>query len=84
MTENKRFTYLDYSRDGHIGSFYLNGKPITTKEVWELLNEQDKQLQPFIELAKKHDKTIDELYRFMRSYLNSRNENTYWNPKNYR
>lgn len=42
MTENKRYTYLNYSRDGHIGSFYLNDKPITNKEVCDLLNEQDK------------------------------------------
>ena len=45
MTENKRFTYLDYSRDGHIGSFYLNDKPITNKEVWDLLNEQEETIQ---------------------------------------
>ena len=45
MTENKRFTYLDYSRDGHIGSFYLNDKPITNKEVCDLLNEQEEEIK---------------------------------------
>lgn len=45
MTENKRFTYLDYSRDGHIGSFYLNDKPITNKEVCDLLKEQHETIQ---------------------------------------
>jgi hypothetical protein len=45
MTENKRFTYLDYSRDGYIGSFYLNDKPLTNKEVWDLLNKQDIEIQ---------------------------------------
>lgn len=44
MTGNKRFTYLNYSRDGHIGSFYLNDKPITNKEVCALLKEQEEQI----------------------------------------
>lgn len=43
--EKKRFTYLNYSRDGYIGSFYLNDKPITTKELWDLLNEQEEMIQ---------------------------------------
>ena len=53
------------------------------KHMKDVLNE-NKQLQPFIELANKYDKTIDELYQFIQSYLNSRNENNYWNPKNLR
>lgn len=61
MTENKRFTYLDYSRDGYIGSFYLNDKPITNKEVWDLLNEQDeriKELEKEINALKEIKKEI--------------------------
>lgn len=45
MTENKRFTYLNYSRDGHIGSFYLNDKPITNKKVCGLLKKQEEEIQ---------------------------------------
>ena len=45
QSKDKHYTYLDYSRDGHIGSFYLNDKPITNKEVWDLLNEQEETIQ---------------------------------------
>ena len=45
MTKNERYTYLDYSKDGYIGSFYENGKPLTNKEVWAILNEQKKEIE---------------------------------------
>lgn len=45
MTKNKRYTYLNYSKDGYIGSFYENGKPLTNKEVWDILNEQKKEIE---------------------------------------
>ena len=64
MTENKRYTYLDYSRDGHIGSFYLNDKPITNKEVWDILNEQEETIKKQNqEILSCHDTivTIEEL-----------------------
>ena len=64
MTVNKRYTYLDYSRDGHIGSFYLNDKPITNKEVWDILNEQEETIKKQNqEILSCHDTivTIEEL-----------------------
>lgn len=63
MTKNKRYTYLNYSRDGYIGSFYENDKPLTTKEVWDILNEQKKEIE-YLETKIKenewHWNTIDE------------------------
>ena len=44
MTE-KQYTYLNYSKDGYIGSFYENDKPLTTKEVWDILNEQEELIK---------------------------------------
>ena len=58
MTENKRYTYLDYSRDGHIGSFYLNDKPITNKEVWDLLNEQEELIKRLKTIREEQTETI--------------------------
>lgn len=83
MIENKRYDVFTELLHTGIG-ITVEGKEVTGDEVVNKLNEQDKQLQPFIELAKEHDKTLEGLYQFIRSYLNSRNENTYWNPKNYR
>ena len=40
MTE-KRFTYLDASKNHYIGSFFCNGVPLTNKEVVDLLNENE-------------------------------------------
>lgn len=48
MTE-KRFTYLDYSKTRFIGSFFCNDnfgeKPLTNKEVCDLLNENEQLKQ---------------------------------------
>lgn len=41
QSKDKHYTYLNYSKDGYIGSFYLNDKPLTNKEVWDLLNSQE-------------------------------------------
>ena len=63
MTKNKRYTYLNYSKDGYIGSFYENDKPLTNKEVWDILNEQKKEIE-YLETKIKenewHWNTIDE------------------------
>lgn len=40
MTE-KRFTYLDASKNHYIGSFFCNDVPLTNKEVVDLLNENE-------------------------------------------
>ena len=40
MTE-KRFTYLDASRNKYIGSFFCNDIPLTNPEVVDLLNENE-------------------------------------------
>ena len=69
MTKNKRFTYLNYSRDGHIGSFYLNDKPITNKEVWDLLNEQDEQIKKLKQENKMLKNNINKLNDAIEYYL---------------
>ena len=50
MTE-KRFTYLNASKNHYIGSFFCNGAPLTNKEVVDLLNENE-QLKQDIENLK--------------------------------
>ena len=45
QSKDKHYTYLNYSRDGYIGSFYKNDKPLTTKEVWDILNEQEEMIK---------------------------------------
>ena len=45
QSKDKHYTYLNYSKDGYIGSFYENDKPLTNKEVWDLLNEQEERIQ---------------------------------------
>lgn len=44
MTE-KRFTYLDASRNKYIGSFFCNDVPLTNDEVVDLLNENEQLKQ---------------------------------------
>lgn len=44
MTE-KRFTYLNASRNKYIGSFFCNGEPLTNEEVVDLLNELHEENQ---------------------------------------
>ena len=51
MTE-KRFTYLDASRNKYIGSFFCNGIPLTNSEVVDLLNKQQ-------EIINNTEKKID-------------------------
>ena len=58
QSKDKHYTYLNYSRDGHIGSFYLNDKPITNKEVWDLLNEQEETIN---ELKQRNQRQYDRL-----------------------
>ena len=63
MTKNKRYTYLNYSKDGYIGSFYENDKPLTNKEVWDILNEQEEEIEYLEKKIKEnewHWNTIDE------------------------
>lgn len=52
MTE-KRFTYLDASRNKYIGSFFCNGIPLTNSEVVDLLNKQQ-------EIINNTEKKIDD------------------------
>lgn len=57
MTE-KRYTYLNYSRDGYIGSFYENDKPLTNKEVCDILKEQKEEIQ---ELKQRNQRQYERL-----------------------
>lgn len=56
QSKDKHYTYLNYSRDGYIGSFFVNDKPMTNKEVWELLNalhEENEQLKKELKVYRK-------------------------------
>lgn len=53
MTENKRFTYLDASRNKYIGSFFCNGIPLTNQEVADFLNENGQLKKENYELHKR-------------------------------
>ena len=57
MTE-KQYTYLNYSKDGYIGSFYENDKPLTTKEVWDILNEQEELIKRLKQIREEQTETI--------------------------
>ena len=59
QSKDKHYTYLDYSKDGYIGSFYENGKPLTNKAVGDLLNEQEKEIQRLNHLIKIATELID-------------------------
>lgn len=61
MTKNKRYTYLNYSKDGYIGSFYENDKPLTTKEVWDILNEQEKEIKFMSDINEIHRSALLDL-----------------------
>ena len=57
QSKDKHYTYLDYSKDGYIGSFYEVGKPLTNKAVCDLLNEQNtriKELENELELYRHY------------------------------
>lgn len=69
----KRFTYLDASRNKYIGSFFCNDIPLTTEEVNNTLNnlyEENEQLKLEIQQIKKDTdriaiklhKDCDEVY----------------------
>ena len=54
MTENKRFTFLDASKNPYIGSFFCNGVHLTNKEVVDLLNENELKTA-YTKLQEEHD-----------------------------
>lgn len=67
MTE-KRFTYLDASKNHYIGSFFCNGAPLTNKEVVDLLNENEqlkadnnRLVNETAKIVAKHQKKVLEL-----------------------
>lgn len=65
MTE-KRFTYLDASRNKYIGSFFCNGIPLTNSEVVDLLNENEqlkKELESFKPIIFESDGKPVTLYK---------------------
>ena len=53
MTKNKRYTYLDYSKNKYIGSFFCNGVILKNNGVVYRLNEQDNRIK---ELEKENEK----------------------------
>ena len=65
QSKDKHYTYLNYSRDGHIGSFYLNDKPITNKEVWDLLNEQEETINELKQRNQRQYERLKELTDLM-------------------
>lgn len=59
MTQ-KRFTYLDTSRNKYIGSFFCNGIPLTNLEVVDLLNENEHLKKQLASINRLIDNKIDE------------------------
>ena len=67
MTE-KRYTYLNASRNKYIGSFFCNDIPLTNPEVFDLLNENEllkKQIEEYTNpdkyiLIKKTESSTEE------------------------
>ena len=45
QSKDKHYTYLDYSKDKYIGSFFCNDVMLKTNEVVELLNENEQLKQ---------------------------------------
>ena len=58
QSKDKHYTYLNYSKDGYIGSFYENDKPLTTKEVWDILNEQEELIKRLKTIREEQTETI--------------------------
>ena len=61
QSKDKHYTYLDYSKEGYIGSFYENGKSLTNKEVCDLLNEQDNRIKSKERVIKAYEDYIKTL-----------------------
>lgn len=45
MSENKIYTYLDYSKNKYIGSFFCNGVILKNNEVVDILKKQEEEIQ---------------------------------------
>ena len=76
QSKDKHYTYLNYSRDGYIGSFYENDNPLTTKEVWDILNGQEELIKRLKEIREEQIETILEQKRKMQE-LEERNQRQY-------
>lgn len=85
MMIEKQYTYLNYSKDGYIGSFYENDKPLTTKEVWDRLNEQEETIQELktrnkrqYERLKEKEEYCDNICKSFEDYYGMNIENAEW------
>ena len=76
QSKDKHYTYLNYSKDGYIGSFYENDKPLTTKEVWEILNGQEELIKRLKTIREEQTETILKQKRKMQE-LEERNKRQY-------
>ena len=76
MDKNKRYTYLNYSKDGYIGSFYENDKPLTNKEVWNILNNQEEEINTLQSLIIDDEDKLEELKKENERYKFAYNELT--------
>ena len=57
----KHYTYLDYSKDKYIGSFFCNDVMLRTDEVLELLKENEQLKKELFEVEKAYlIETTDE------------------------
>ena len=68
----KRFTYLDASRNKYIGSFFCNGIPLTNSEVVDFLNETEQLRDMGNNLEKKihiYETTLKESIQNERTHL---------------
>ena len=66
MSENKRYTYLDYSKDKYIGSFFCNGVILKNNEVVDILKEQEERIK---ELEKENEQLKQEFFESKKDYL---------------
>ena len=77
-----------YSEIGEYINEGYTDRPLRNDELVKILNLQEKQIEElekqlldFSKLANENDMTIDKLYQYMKSYFDSRHENTYWCPE---
>ena len=76
QSKDKQYTYLNYSRDGYIGSFYENDKPLTNKEVYDLLNGQEELIKRLKTIREEQTETILKQKRKIKE-LETRNKRQY-------
>ena len=68
MIERNIYTYLDYSRDKYIGSFFCNDIMLKTNEVVDILKEQEELINTLKSLIMDDEARIEELKKENKKY----------------